>query len=1024
MPSLGSSLSAAARQLNSPPKSDAATSAQTKPHTAPQRQSTGEIAREHGVKHSAIIAANPRLAHQSHLAPGDKIDIPQREDARAKRHLVERDETPTSIASRHGVTEHALREENGLEPYDSVQAEEVLNIPDADEPRDEHAARDARHYGSADRLEASANRRQADPVSTAAQQTDEAAARVEATKLPSPGLLKLLPPGERGEMTANASAAKHDLDVAVEAEIAARANAPGQPPLTVDTLYSIAAENVASRFEGTGSESAVSVAIEKIQAERAEKMAQQDAALSETGRINQSLAAAGAESDPAQALQTVNTLLASVPPDKQEQLLADPRVATIVDRAADKAREPLDTYVEEVKNGFPITDRGVTDYWVGQSTQTVIDMTNGLDPRLASMLVDKETQNIQSALDSIDVDTRSTGFSTDMEITSQNLTILAGRTFGAENSEAVIDDVINLVGADNWNLQASMNAIGERGAPPALAIRLGELRGNSDVMNVMVADQITVFSRGQVASDFESYIKTNEELSWLIANAGPAMSQEELEAAISDYIADHPGYEEKVAASQAQLANSGEQLTEQLVQLKTLTGSDYLNEEIVGNIQDIAAQPGSSAAIQIALQQNPALLTGERGLAVIDTFNATRDIWNAEGGTFIEGMAGQYITNSLQQSLATLKPHDLRTAAIMQQELKNLSDNRLASALGMNKAQLDGYLDELAEIMPGRDARPDRIRDDLRDFRSDLSKADLTLGAKGALSHVGQVLSVAGFLSTAGEFADEPTVINGIETILEGADALSSFPLGGKVGQLLRSPGMGAFIGGAQSIVGLVNAGIEAKNGDWIGGGITAVGAVGTGLIAAPAIASAAGATLAGSAYFGPIGFALVAVSVIGHAQWERIQESNKYMNETTAKFLDHSAFDTDVAWTLYDQSGEGYSTVPLIMAYGEAKGMSREETAEMINNMSPEQLVAFRDVLNHTLDEVNGDISKITESGPSDSVWTNPEDSDIKLDTLRPDDLTAVKDIRYDFDRLVTISPPTSIAEIDALLEVIKNNF
>jgi hypothetical protein len=132
MPLHGNSATPAHRHLSSLLKSNSAPSTQTKSHTAPHRQSAGEVAREHGVKRAAIIAANPRLAHQSHLAPGDKIDVPQHAEARATRHQVEGDETPKKIADKYGILERALREENGLEPHEHVRAGDALNVPEAE----------------------------------------------------------------------------------------------------------------------------------------------------------------------------------------------------------------------------------------------------------------------------------------------------------------------------------------------------------------------------------------------------------------------------------------------------------------------------------------------------------------------------------------------------------------------------------------------------------------------------------------------------------------------------------------------------------------------------------------------------------------------------------------------------------------------------------------------------------------------------------------------------------------------------
>jgi LysM repeat protein len=253
-----------------------------KPHVAPNRQSVGEVARDHGVKKSAILDANPRLRHIPFLAQGDRVDIPQDRDSRSRQYTVRQGDTPKSIAEDHGVSEQTLRDENGLESFDRIAPGEVLNLPDD--------ANETRLWAQANtdpnivRAQWRNDNPPADPVTAAQQRTDEAAARVQSAQLPSPQVLDALSPRVRDAMVAGHNQAQQELDAAVEAEISARANAPGQPPLTYDTLRNTAAQAVEARVRGTPAEAAVGAAVERVQAVSSERAAELDRQLAELGR--------------------------------------------------------------------------------------------------------------------------------------------------------------------------------------------------------------------------------------------------------------------------------------------------------------------------------------------------------------------------------------------------------------------------------------------------------------------------------------------------------------------------------------------------------------------------------------------------------------------------------------------------------------------------------------------------------------------------------------------------------------------
>jgi LysM repeat protein len=927
-----------------PPKTGPA-APPTQTHTAPHRQSVGEVAREHGVKRQQIIAANPRLQNQSSLAPGDHIQIPLKPEARSKQYRTLPGDTPKSVAQHHGTTESELREENGLELHEHVYPGTVLNVPGrADDDEDhEHA------YARANAAPAS-SKPPADPVAEAEARTDKAAADAEAAKLPSPGALRDVPRGEREEMTRNAKAAQAELKAAVDAEIKTRMNAPGQPPLTSDTLYASAAGKVTARFAGMPGGALVKETVQQLGTERAAKNAESKANLEVTGQLIR--AAETSKTDPAKALADVNKLISTLPPDKQEKVLADSRVQQIVQRAADYAKEPLDEYTQAVKDKkIKPDDSLIVDASVGESTQRTIDMTNGLDPRLAAMVVDKETTNIAQALDSAGV--KRDEMFINLQTSSQNLTILAGRTFGAPDSTVVIDRVIGLAGAENWKLDATMYAIGEQGAGPALAIRLGELRGTSDVMNEMVAGQIDAFAHGQIAKDYEEYVKANEELAWLVASEGPSMTADQLKSAVDDYLTKHPDREAQIKAAEAKLAQDGELFIKQVTQLNTLVGGDLTsNKDILKSFQSAAGQDGSMAAIQAALKANPDLITGDAGLTALDSFSAARDVWNKQGVDFLADLGQKYIDNTLIKTLDKLDPKDPATYQAALKELKGLSNDTLATALGTSTKELDKQILKMESIIqPGRDAK--RIRQDLNRFERSLSEEGaLPVGAQGVFKHVGAMFAVAGFISAGSQTLDEPSLLNGIDTIVNAGEVLDAvLPNGGRIGDsitaALGAKSFGRVLGGAGAAVDTVRAISAFKDHHFADAGFSGAGAAGALLI-----------TFGEAAWTGPVGIALVAVSVLGKMQYDRVKDSNKHMNQTTADFLEHAKFDPDAARALSDQTKDGVSAVPLIMEIGKAKGMTREQTVEYINNMSPGELADYRDGLHHFIDWFSDDMN------------------------------------------------------------------
>src|SRR5690606_24719255 len=98
-----------------------------------------------------------------------------------------------------------------------------------------------------------------------------------------------------------------------------------------------------------------------------------------------------------------------------------------------------------------------------------------------------------------------------------------------------------------------------------------------------------------LAEDYSAHL---EELSYLISNGGAAMTEEQLEAAIQDYIEQKgPEWQSRLDELEGQLADRGSGLLSQIQQLQNLpdeTRADY--QERINNLLD---DPNAQLAVSM-----------------------------------------------------------------------------------------------------------------------------------------------------------------------------------------------------------------------------------------------------------------------------------------------------------------------------------------------------------------------------------------------------------------------------------------
>jgi hypothetical protein len=292
-----------------------------------------------------------------------------------------------------------------------------------------------------------------------------------------------------------------------------------------------------------------------------------------------------------------------------------------------------------------------------------------------------------------------------------------------------------------------------------------------------------------------------------------------------------------------------------------------------------------------------------------------------------------------------------------------------------------------------------------RNTNNALDKLDASLGRNTPFNLAFRTSAVAivgtGLVGSIQRYGEDPRLVNAVDVVVESARVgvdgaqllatLRAWPEGPAVSSLQMA---GRFV----HVLGATIAGADGLNrlgqGDYFGAGLS--------------LAVAGGVTwgaLGSSAFAGPVGFGVAAVGTLGLWIYDGIRSSahnSRFEGQTTAKFLEQANFDPDAARELADQSGDGFSVVPLLMRYGELRGMNAQQTVAWVNDIDPTRLGALRDSLHRTLDEIDGDVARFQATDASDKLQVS--------DTQQRPWFAASGDAR-----------PMSAAQMDAILSVLQ---
>lgn len=928
---------------------------------------TQTAAQEHAIRSSfAEERSTDPLSASWRLAGSPAPASPAPQNGPSDEHTVRPGETLSGIASEHpGVSSQDIQQENEIENPDLIYPGQRLTIPGGP--------------GTPEQVE--------QQVEPAASPLDDAL----------------------GELQQAEESLQSMQDLAAEGNGAARAELQGgYLQRNVDNAEAAVETAVVDEIEQEAGTDPDVAAIDRVGNEIAQRYANdpaaQEAVREAVGEIrldkqaDEVLDAAEAAGTSQEAITTLGDRYAAASPEVQARIRADSRTGALLDPAVQEANAPLESIPEEIRSGHDVYPP------VREALHDLEQLTEGLPPELAGELVERALpayEEVQQASEGFGIVGGPNG--------QYSLVNLAGRVADAPGGDALVGRLTAL----NDNTLGLETALFD-GAAPALFIemeRRGQVVMGNSPLDVAISGA-EGYLDSQVQGDVERYAELTEELSFLVTNAGAAMTPDQLDRAINEYItAKGPEWEADVEATRQALEQHGENLLRQIEQFHDLPSELAGRQgEIDDTLRTMLEDPAAQTAISMALRQRPELAAGQAGQDLVDTF-AELGV-TGDDNPMAVSLVGAYLRENVMDPTAQIDLGDPASLQAARDQITDALNNdpQLAQVLDVTPEQLNDVATALVDLVPDPASGIDEFQyanNIARNANNAFDKLDEALG-RGTPFNLGFRMSAvaivgSGLVNSSVNFAEDPTLRNGMDVLLNSARvgvdsaqlvaAMRNLPAGSPAVSGLKAAGRFVHVLGAGM------AGVDALSrlgqGDLVGAGLNATVAGGVGY-----------AVFGSSAWAGPIGFGVAAAATLGLFVYDGIrstQHSNRFQTEEATAFLaDTEVFDDEAARVLTDTSGESHSPVPILLEYGRLRGLTAEQTVDWINSIDPDRLTALRDNLHHTLDEIDGDLSRFGE--------THDDDEWFVRDTEQRPWFAATGEPR-----------PESATQVDAILEALE---
>lgn len=649
-------------------------------------------------------------------------------------------------------------------------------------------------------------------------------------------------------------------------------------------------------------------------------------------------------------------------PARAEALLHEAGIPT--DAASAEA------YVAEPLQGFDDMSPEARIDALNEATSRLESLTADLDPEAAAIVAARALAPIEARIG--DVGAAGAFIDQDLAPTRLSLAIVADRLPEGARGDAVLDRIADAMlanaGPGNPRLLSPLSGDGH-GMRLFLHIAAGADAAYGEGATAVLMRDISAaqdaYVSGVVEPAVDAYSEHTAELNWLLQNLGPGASPEDLQAATEDYIAANPDWQARHDELQAEMAAHGANLLRQADALSGLPpglGGEYA-DDAAARVESLLNGDKSGFAIATAAGTDPEAIS-EIDLPEMVGFSEGLSLTDGGIGV-VRALAGAHVQHNVLGSLATLDTTDPASLAAARAQIATLRDPAIATALGLDPSQLgdlDAAVDELQATLPqnGETLSQADVQSRLQRLNSRLNGLDAFHESQPmgqVFRGIGVAAGVASLWGAATGFVEDPSIEGGIE-VLSGAAGLSTavgelatglgaIPENSAWARFSSNAALGKVLGTIGIGLGVVGVVDSLSEGDLTQAGIGAVG-VGGGALALFGTAS----------WTGPVGvvIGLLAAGASFGVSIFRANEATAELEAASRPFLESLGFDAEAAEVLSDFSGDGYSSVGVLMRYGETRGLGHDDMVAWLNGLPPDRLANVRDMLNYAADDLEGE--------------------------------------------------------------------
>lgn len=435
----------------------------------------------------------------------------------------------------------------------------------------------------------------------------------------------------------------------------------------------------------------------------------------------------------------------------------------------------------------------------------------------------------------------------------------------------------------------------------------------------------------------KEYQELTGELTKLTEQYGPFLTPEQLDKKIAEYKADPEKWDaDKIGKLEQEIADSGKEILD-------LTASNPdAAAEILAEWKD---DPVAQAAMQAAIQQDPSLLEGPQGDAVLSALESAT--WSTDA---ISKIGESWMNGAISKVLeGGFDPNDTALLEAAKAKISELADSPTAKAiaetLGIDTAKLSESLNNIGSLLGLKPGSPEMTAQLEKLNTSTDGFGDTTLG-KG-LKAIGFAIAATQLVLTDnGQDAQSVlaaigTTLGLTEDVAKGLGQTFSKSILNDIGEVAGAAG--TLFGKAADLFSIRQS---IADGNWISAATSLV-------------------TLFSS---GIAGILIGALGSLVEVAYDQAQ-----YDKAIQEFLEGTGYDQETINAMVED--KGYALIDAMKAYADHLGMdSIQELTDWVNGLDEKQIKAFYTALEHAV-HFNPDIDSI-EDMPDNGVRDGYQDS------------------------------------------------